>query len=202
MNKSEKIKILLQCTHNMSALEEGFKSLLNAMPNHGIPELENIKIKFLSKFAELFENSLKEQATLFDANLSEEAIDAAITFFSSEAGQEIIKAMPAINEHLMSLSSTLSATLTKELITDILELDLSDEEMTAMGFHKIDPRDFADMFPGVIKNLENELGMPVDFVNEDEEEEKVKPKPMKDECLTLDKVEDFMDKWVNSSDSE
>ncbi len=137
MEKREKIKLLLQLTNMGRNVELGFRSLIEGMRDDTLPELKEIKEKFLTRFDAIFAEVIPKQVELFDSLLSEAAIDASIAFYSSPAGQEVVKTLPQINEGLSDLSMDLSASMAQELITELLKLEPSDDQMESMGFVKL-----------------------------------------------------------------
>lgn len=140
MTKKEKIKLLIVTTKSSAAIEEGFRALIDAMPNV-IPGLEKVKKEFADKFDKLWEVGVEDMVTLYDQLISEEAIDAAVAFYSSAGGQELLAAAPKIDKGLMELGRRRTATLSKELIESLLALDLSEDQMEDLGFIKVAPEE-------------------------------------------------------------
>ena len=145
MTKREKIILLLKSTSSNREIESDFKDLIRNLPVDRLPKLKKIQEKYLSRFDELSEQTFNGQVDLYDKLLSEDAIDASNVFYSSIEGQEIISKLPKLNAGLSRLSLDFTAKLGKELITDLLKLAPTEEEMTMMGFTKISA-DMLDMF--------------------------------------------------------
>ena len=145
MTKREKIIILLKSTSSNRETEADFKDLIRNLPVDRMPKLKKIQEKYMSRFDELCEQTFNGQVDLYDELLSEEAIDASNLFYSSIEGQEVVSKLPKLNAGLSRLSLDFTAKLAKELITDLLKLAPTEEEMTMMGFTKISS-DMAEIF--------------------------------------------------------
>ena len=148
MTKRDKIKLLLQTINMTKGPESGFRSLVSSLPDDKIPRLAKIKHKYLKRFDEMAESTYEKRIDLYDRLLSEAAIDASILFYSSLEGQEIVSKLEALNDGFLELAKELTFTFAKDFLTELIELEPTDEEMTAMGFVKIatDVDDLSELF--------------------------------------------------------
>lgn len=181
MNKRDKIKLMLQSTNMMRSSANGFKDLVNSLPDDKNPKLGPIKRKFLRRFDEVAQTTTEKQIDLYDRLLSEDAIDATIHFYSTREGQEIVKNLPKINEGLSKISFDFVSQLAKEFITELLELEPTEEEMVQMGFTKLS----ADL-----EDLE-------DDDEDDEDDDKIVPKDNPDDIDSEEFDRFFKDYGVN-----
>lgn len=135
--------------------------MLAAMPTDEIPRLAGLKTKFIERYDELMKRTFEEQVDLYDKILSEDAIDASNLFYSSTEGQEIISKLPRLTEGLTKITASLTGALLKDFLTELLELNPTDDEMLKIGMTKFS-----------IDEIE-------DLDEDDEEEEEIKPRKPK-----------------------
>lgn len=168
---------MLQST-NMSRQESGFKNLIGSLPDDKIPRLGKVKRKFIKRFDEITTDTLNKQIELYDKLLSEDAIDASIHFYSTKEGQEIVAALPKINEGLSKLTFEFTNTLAKEFITELLELEPTEEEMAQIGFTK--------------------LSVGLDELDEDDDDEDDDDEEVDEKIVPKDDPDDIDDEKFNS----
>lgn len=167
----------------MRSSATGFKDLVNSLPDDKNPRLGPIKKKFIRRFDEVSSTTAEKQIDLYDKLLSEDAIDATIHFYSTREGQEIVKNLPKINEGLSKISFEFVSQLAKEFITELLELEPSEEEMAQMGFTKLS----ADL-----EELDED-----DEDDDEEENDKIVPKDNPDDIDSEEFDRFFKDYGVN-----
>ncbi len=144
MTKREKIKILLKATQDANEIETGFKELIESLPDDLLPGLKEIKAKFIDRFDGIYAAALEDQIDLYDKLISEQAIDASVAFYASPEGQELIKAMPAVNKGLSDSLFNMNTKLAQEMLQELIQLDLPDDVMSGMGFIKMDPSNYPE----------------------------------------------------------
>lgn len=166
----------------MRSSATGFKDLVTSLPDDKNPRLGPIKKKFIRRFDEVSFTTAEKQIDLYDKLLSEDAIDATIHFYSTREGQEIVKNLPKINEGLSKISFEFVSQLAKEFITELLELEPSEEEMAQMGFTKLS----ADL-----EELDE------DDEDDEEESDKIVPKDNPDDIDSEEFDRFFKDYGVN-----
>jgi len=119
MTKKEKIKLLLTCT---SADANGEQIFFDAFPigedEIGNVEIEELRAKIKTAFDKLFPVLKEKQVDIYDKWLSEETIDEAITFYTTNAGQEIISNTPHINREVDAVGIGLVKELFQEMQKD------------------------------------------------------------------------------------
>ncbi len=100
--KEAKVRKLLQ----LSGAAEMGKQVLDAMIVQ-FRTMPNLPAGFLDKFQSLAKPAeLVEQIIpVYERNLDDQALDAAIEFFMSPGGQKFVKAQPAITKESMELGS-------------------------------------------------------------------------------------------------
>ena len=126
MDKADKIKLLIEFTSVSTDLQSAFKTKVDELPIYGEEEdILKLKDKVLDKINKKYEQFTEKQVSVYDKLLSEEALDASIEFYTSETGQEILAAMPKINEALTKLGMELSKQIMSEL-SDLI--DSKDED--------------------------------------------------------------------------
>lgn len=126
MNKADKIRLLIEFTNVSTDLQNSFKTKIDALTIFdGEADADQLKDTLLQKINQKYEKFLDKQIAIYDSFLSEEALDSSIEFYTSEVGQEILNAMPKINESLTNLGMQLSKEIMFEL-TDMM--DLPEEE--------------------------------------------------------------------------
>lgn len=144
MTKREKIKILLKATQDAHEIETGFKELIDSLPDDLLPGLHEIKKKFVARFDEIYASAIEAQIDLYDKLISEPAIDASVAFYASPEGQELIKAIPAVNKGLSDSLFNMNTKIAQEMLQELLQLDLPDDVMSGMGFVKMNPGEFPE----------------------------------------------------------
>lgn len=129
MNKTDKIKLLIEFTSISTDLQNSFKSKVDELNIYGEDEdVERLKQTFLTKINEKYDQFIGKQVGVYDKLLSEEALDASIEFYTSEAGQEVLAAMPKINQAL----TVLGVQLGKEIMEELSNLIDSQDEQDLM----------------------------------------------------------------------
>jgi hypothetical protein len=126
MDKADKIKLLIEFTSVSTDLQSAFRTKVDELPIYGEEEdILRLKDRVLDKINKKYEQFTEKQVSVYDKLLSEEALDASIEFYTSETGQEILAAMPKINEALTKLGIELSKQIMSEL-SDLI--DSKDED--------------------------------------------------------------------------
>lgn len=138
MTKEDKVRLLLQSTSISKSRENGLKELLKSIPDHEIPKLSTLKQTFLNKFETVVAETFEKQVQLYSELLSEDAIDASLHFYSTAEGREIIEKLPQINKKLSEVSYDFTTRLAKDFFEALMTLGVTDEEMMAIGFHKVE----------------------------------------------------------------
>jgi hypothetical protein len=101
MTKIDKIEMLIDLSNSSDNAFVAFKAKLAEMPMFG----DAMKEKFAEAFDAAKASYRAEQIAIYDKWFSEGAIDAFITFYSSEYGQEIINNMPHVINGLANVST-------------------------------------------------------------------------------------------------
>ena len=171
-------------------MEKGFKEMINAIPGDLIPGLEQIKQKFISKFAEISNSALDQQVDLYDQLFSEEVIDASTAFFASPEGQQIIAALPKLAQGMADQCSATVNKLMQEMIKDLIDMDLTEEQMESMGFFKIP----TDEIEGFLSEL-----LPKRAPIEDETPPS-KPSIKVEEDVTAESLDEFAKRWLDKKE--
>lgn len=114
MTKEDKIKLLLTSTKMDSNFLQMFKSWIERMPMLGTMP-EDFKKVLYTAFENANEQLLAKQIAVYLKWLSEEAIDSAIAFYGTPAGQEVINNMPHINEDMGKIGQEIGLLIVQEL---------------------------------------------------------------------------------------
>lgn len=116
--------MLLTYTSVAGSVTEDFRKHVHAMVIYGDPAVAAAKkAMILDNFAAKLDKFIDAQVEIYDRLLSEDALDAAIAFYTSEAGAEIVAQMPKINDEVATLTENLS----KATMADLLTLTSDDE---------------------------------------------------------------------------
>lgn len=97
--------MLLAFTNMGNTAQEKFRQQVEQIQGE---DSDEVKAEILEKFEEVYEKHTASIANIYEKYLTEETVDASIAFYTSLAGEETIKALPAINEAVMNLSITFS----------------------------------------------------------------------------------------------
>lgn len=97
---------------------EGFRKKVDQLPLAGTEEeVEKTKAELVYRFGELYDDFNEKQIEVYAKYLSDEAIEGAINFYTSAAGEEIIRQLPKINDEQEGLSDNLRNDAMKLLLT-------------------------------------------------------------------------------------
>lgn len=123
MTKVDKIRLLLDAT-NSSERKNTFNEMTSVL-NERIEIAKSIshdekKVAFLTfirdKFAKKYNEVREIQVRVYDKHLSEEAIDAALAYYTSENGATYISTMEKINTDVFKQTDLLSLELVQEIM--------------------------------------------------------------------------------------
>lgn len=106
-SKREKIKLLLQLNRSIAGVANNITEILNNMDNTALAEdaeeFENFKKYLTSQIDAFKEKQLIGMIDIYDKYLSEECIDGAIAYYTSESGREISENITNIQQDLITL---------------------------------------------------------------------------------------------------
>lgn len=118
MNKKEKIKLFLQlCNKLGDEAKIAFDQLLTGVGESlGINDPTFIQFKnyMVDHYEDIHKEFVAAKIESYDKHLSEEAIDAAIAYHSTQYGMEVIEKMDIINKELVIAGAKLSERIARE----------------------------------------------------------------------------------------
>ena len=106
--------MLLTFTNMGNTAQEKFRQQVEHIQGE---DAEEVKAEILYKFDEVYEKHTNSILDVYDRLLNDQTVDASIVFYTSPAGEETVKAMPAINEAVMELSIEFSKSIVDILIS-------------------------------------------------------------------------------------